>query len=90
MNSSLIDSAPQVDETIDVVALPADDIAGELDNPKSTNMVALGAYLGRRGYLSPDAAAQALADVLAERYHQTLPANSAALHKGAEFATRPS
>ena len=90
MNSSLIDSAPQADETIDVVALPADDIAGELDSPKSTNMVALGAYLGRSGYLSPDAAAQALADVLAERYHQTLPANSAALHKGAEFATRPS
>jgi 2-oxoglutarate ferredoxin oxidoreductase subunit gamma len=86
MNSSLIDSEPQLDDSVEVVAIPADELAVELGNPKSANMVVLGAYLQKRGYLSPDAAAQALPDVLAERYHKTLPVNVAALHKGAEFA----
>lgn len=86
MNVSLIDSEPELDDSIEVVAVPADELAVELGSQKSANMVALGAYLQKRGYLSPDAAAEALADVLAERYHKTLPVNIAALHKGAEFA----
>ena len=86
MNSSLIDSEPQVDETIEVLALPADDIAVELGSHRSANMVALGAYLQKSGILSPDAAAQALPDVLAERYHKTVPVNTEALRRGADFA----
>ncbi|MHC4510309.1 MAG: 2-oxoacid:acceptor oxidoreductase family protein [Planctomycetota bacterium] len=88
MNTSLIDSEPQLDESIEIVAVPADELAVELGSQKSANMVAMGAYLQKRGYLSPDAAAQALPDVLAERYHKTLPVNIAALHKGGEFARR--
>jgi 2-oxoglutarate ferredoxin oxidoreductase subunit gamma len=86
MNSSLIDSKPQVDETIEMLALPADDIAIELGSHRSANMVALGAYLQKSGILSPDAAAQALPDVLAERYHKTVPVNTEALRRGADFA----
>jgi len=86
MNVSLIDSEPELDDSIEVVAVPADDLAVELGSQKSANMVALGAYLQKRGYLGPEAAAEALPDVLAERYHKTLPVNIAALHKGAEFA----
>jgi len=86
MNVSLIDNEPEFDDSIDVVAVPADELAVELGSQKSANMVALGAYLQKRGYLSPDAAGEALADVLAERYHKTLPVNIAALHKGAQFA----
>ncbi|MBN2592714.1 MAG: 2-oxoacid:acceptor oxidoreductase family protein, partial [Sedimentisphaerales bacterium] len=74
------------DDSIEVFSIPADGIAVELGSPKSTNMVALGAYLQKRGYLTPDAAAQALPDVLAKRYHQTLPVNIEALHKGGEYA----
>jgi len=86
MNVSLIDNEPEFDDSIDVVAVPADELAVELGSQKSANMVALGAYLQKRGYLSPDAAGEALADVLAERYHKTLPVNIVALHKGAQFA----
>jgi len=86
MNSSLIDVEPHLDDSIEIVAIPADALAVELGSHKSANMVALGAYLERRGYLSSDAAADALPDVLAERHHKTLPVNIAALHKGAEFA----
>lgn len=86
MNSSLIDSEPDLAETIEILEVPADDIALELGNPKAANMVVLGAYLQRRGVLSPDAAAASLADVLAKRYHQTLPVNTKAIQRGAEFA----
>lgn len=86
LNSSLIDAWPKLDDSVEVVAVPADELAVELGSQKSANMVALGAYLQKRGYLSLDAVAQALPDVLAERYHKTLPVNVSALRKGAEFA----
>jgi 2-oxoglutarate ferredoxin oxidoreductase subunit gamma len=86
MNSSLIDVQPELDDSIEVVSLPADELAVGLGSPKSANMVALGAYLQKRGYLTPEMTAEALPDVLAKRYHQTLPVNIEALQKGAEYA----
>ena len=86
MNSSLIDVDPQLDDSIEIVAVPADELAVELGNQKSANMVALGAYLQMRGYLSPEVAAEALPDVLAKRHHKTIPVNVEALCKGGEFA----
>ena len=85
MNSSLIDTEPQLDDSIEIITVPADELAVELGSPKSANMVALGAYLQKRGHLTPDGAAQALPEVLARRYHKTLPVNTKALHRGAEF-----
>ncbi|MHC4425014.1 MAG: 2-oxoacid:acceptor oxidoreductase family protein [Planctomycetota bacterium] len=87
MNSSLIDSEPQLDDSVEIVAVPADELAVELGSHRSANMVAMGAYLQKRGYLTPDAAAQALPEAIARRHHKTLPVNIKALHKGGEFAT---
>jgi len=86
MNSSLIDTEPQANNTICVLKVPADDIAVELGNPKVANMVALGAYLQKRGLFSADAAAKCLPLIIAKHYHHTLDANTKALHKGAEVA----
>ena len=89
INSSLMDTDPEEylqDKTIEVLAVPADDIANELGSPKSANMVALGAYLQKRGLFTPDAAAGSLAKTLAKRYHKTLSANTEALQRGAESA----
>lgn len=86
MNSSLIDDEPPIDDSVCVIRIPADDIAIELGSVKSANMVAIGAYLEKRGLFSPDAAADCLGVVLAERYHVTIPMNTKALHRGAEFA----
>lgn len=85
MNSSLIDSEPELDDSIEIVAVPADELAVEMGSHKSANMVALGAYLQKRGYLTPEDAAAALPDTIAKRYHKTLPVNSEALRKGGEF-----
>ncbi len=86
MNSSLIDTEPQLDDSIEIITVPADELAIELGSPKSANMVALGVYLQKRGQFTAEGAAQALPDVLAKRYHKTLPVNTEALRRGAEFA----
>lgn len=86
INSSLIEDRPKLDKSITILAIPANDIAVELGNQKAANMVALGAYLQRKGLFSPDDAAECLPDILAKRYHNTLPVNTKALHRGAEFA----
>jgi len=64
--------------------VPAEELAQRAGSPKSANMVMLGAYLQKRGLLNPDQAAQALPDVLAERYHKMIPVNTEALRRGAE------
>ena len=87
VNSSRVDSEPELDESIKVVAVPIDDLAAECDSPRSANMVAIGAYLQSKGCLiTPADAAAALPGVLAKRHHDTLPANTQALRRGAEFA----
>jgi len=85
-NSSLIDSEPQTEAGVEILAIPAEQTAVELGSPKSANMVMLGAYLQKRGYLTPEQAGAALPDVLAERLHKTIPINIEALRRGAELA----
>lgn len=86
MNSSLIDANPELDSSIDVLKLPADDIAKELGTVKCANMVALGAYVQRSGLLKVQTLIDCLETALAKRYHKTIPMNSQALTKGAEYA----
>ena len=86
MNSSLIDTEPKLDDTIEILSIPADQIALELSSGRSANMVALGAYLQKCGLLSADDAAKSLPDILAKRHHKTLPVNIQALKQGAQFA----
>jgi 2-oxoglutarate ferredoxin oxidoreductase subunit gamma len=83
-NSSLIQSLHSVPDGIEIVGVPAEELAIEAGSPKSANMVMLGAYLGKRGFLSPQQAAEALPDVLAERHRKTIPMNAEALRRGAQ------
>lgn len=86
VNSSLVDEMPAASVDLDVLAIPADLIAVELGNPKCANMVALGAYLQRRGILSPQGAGAALEAVLPERLRATMRVNAEALLRGGDFA----
>jgi 2-oxoglutarate ferredoxin oxidoreductase subunit gamma len=85
MNSSQIDVQLEFDDSIEIVKIPIDEIAVELGNVKVANMVALGAYLQKRGLFGYETAADCLPDVLAKRYHITIPLNKNALQKGAQF-----
>lgn len=84
-NRSLIEEEPERDD-IEIMAVPADEIAESINSPKSANMVALGAYLQKRGFVEPEKAVACLPDILARRYHQTIPLNAQAIRRGAEFA----
>jgi len=87
-NNSLIQSVHSVPDGVAVIGIPAEDLAIKAGSPKSANMVMLGAYLGKRGHLSPEQAAEALPDVLAERHYKMIPANTEALRRGADYAVR--
>ena len=84
-NNSLIRNVHSVPDGVTVIGVPVEEIAAQAGSPKSANMVMLGAYLGRWGHLSPQQAAEALPDVLAERHYKTIPINAEALRRGAEF-----
>jgi len=86
VNTSLVDVEPDAAESVMVLSIPAGDLAIELGSPRSTNMVALGAYLRMRGYMTHEDAARALPQVLAQRYHKLLPINIEALKRGAAYA----
>jgi len=87
-NRSLInpDSLPEMPDEAAVLPVPADELAVRIGNPKAANMIALGAYLRQSRLFSPDQTADALPEVLAPRYHHTLPVNTQALRQGANFA----
>ncbi|MHC5075200.1 MAG: 2-oxoacid:acceptor oxidoreductase family protein [Planctomycetota bacterium] len=86
-NSSLVDKEDiqEFKTNGPMVAIPANELAVEFGNVKAANMVAIGAFLQKRGLFSPDAAAKSLSKVLAKRHHKTLPLNTRALHGGAEY-----
>ncbi len=85
VNASLIDREVERDD-LDVIAIPADDVAAELGNPRLTNMVLLGAYLARTEALSVAQVSATLERVLPKRHQHLLSANHAALARGAELA----
>jgi len=88
MNSSLIKNEPQLDDSIEIISIPADELAVELGNKKAANMVALGAYIQRKCYLTIESVIAALPETIAERHHKTIPVNTDALRRGAEFVSR--
>jgi len=88
INSSLIKEVPELPGTIELLEIPADNIAIELGSPRSANMAALGAYIQKRKLFDIEAAADCLAAVFDRQYHKPIPANAKALHNGAEFVKK--
>ena len=85
-NRSLITDVDSAPEGVETLGIPAEELALESGSPKAANMVMLGAYLGKRGYLSLDQAAASLPDVLARRHHNMIGANTEGLRRGAAYA----
>ncbi len=84
LNSSLIHREANRDN-LEVVKVPATEIATKLGNPKVANMVVLGAYLARRKVVSLETALHHLPDALPQRSHHLLKINKEALGKGAKL-----
>jgi len=82
VNSSMVNREVER-EDINVVSLPANEIAEEAGSKRAVNMVMLGALLANADILTLDELEKALEDHLPKRHHKFLPANKAALRQGA-------
>lgn len=83
-NSSLIEEKPQRRD-IELLEVPANDIAIGLGVDKAANMVMLGAFLGATGLFALEETVEALGKVFAPSKAQFLPKNEEALRKGGEL-----
>ncbi|MFW6249499.1 MAG: 2-oxoacid:acceptor oxidoreductase family protein [Alkalispirochaetaceae bacterium] len=85
-NSSLIEESPRRGD-IELLEVPANDIAIELGVDKAANMVMLGAFLGATALFTLDETVKALGKVFAPSKAQFLPKNEEALRKGGELGS---
>ena len=84
-NSSLIDEPP-VRTDVTVVPVPCNDIAEQLGNSRTANMVMLGAIIERTGVISIESAMEALKITFGPKKAHLLPINRQAMEAGAAAA----
>jgi 2-oxoglutarate ferredoxin oxidoreductase subunit gamma len=85
VNTSLVDRNPER-EDIEVILVPANDIAEELGDKRLANLVLLGALMERMGPLTIKQIGESLDRHIPEHRRNLLDANLKALAKGAELA----
>ena len=85
VNTSLVDREPQR-EDIEVILVPAVEIAEELGDKRLANLVLLGALMARMGPLSIEQIGASLGRHIPEHRRNLLDANIQALARGAEIA----
>ncbi|MCL5959386.1 MAG: 2-oxoacid:acceptor oxidoreductase family protein [Chloroflexi bacterium] len=86
VNRSLIDR--RVHRTdINLVEVPANDVAGEMGNDRLANVVVLGAVVAAIGVVSVENVVAALEKSLSGKKAHLLPANEAALRRGMAFTS---
>jgi len=81
INSSLIKNPPHRRD-IGIIQINAADIAEELGNSQVTNMVMLGALIGKTGIISLDTVSDALREIIPEHKREIIQINKEALRRG--------
>ncbi len=81
-DSSLIDIAPTRTD-IEIVKIPATQLADAIGSTKIANMVMMGAYIQKSGILDLDSVTGALPSFIKAK--KTIPLNQQAIQKGAEY-----
>ncbi len=85
VNGSLIERKEVSRQDIEVVSIPANEVAIENGNPKLANMVALGGFIEKTKLVQMTSLFESFEKVLDERYHFLIPLTIKAIQKGAEF-----
>jgi 2-oxoglutarate ferredoxin oxidoreductase subunit gamma len=85
VNTSLIDLKETFRKDIEFLPVPVNEIAIENGNPKTANMIALGAFVEKTKLVKMDSLFQSFEKVLDERYHSLIPSNIKAIEIGAQF-----
>ncbi len=84
INSSLIKREVKRKD-VNIIKIPADDIAAKLGTPRATNMVVLGAYVKKSGAVKMETIFKALEKALTGPKQKLLDKNKEALKQGAEL-----
>ncbi|MBK5276575.1 MAG: 2-oxoacid:acceptor oxidoreductase family protein [Desulfuromonadales bacterium] len=86
VNSSLVECDGVELPEVELVKVPMNRIALELEDIRMLNMVACGAYVAKTGALKITSLEEALKKALPERNHRLIPANVKAIRAGAVAA----
>ena len=81
INSSVVTDKATRDD-VKAYYIPCDDIARELGNPKVSNMVMLGAYVGVNDFLKVETVENMIKMLFAGKKAELVPLNIEALHRG--------
>jgi len=84
LNDSLIERKLSRND-VNVIRIPADDIADKLGNSRAANMVVLGAYVKKSGVVKMETIFKALEKALTGRNQKLMDINKKALKQGAEL-----
>lgn len=85
VNSSLVSGGSFRRNDLDILYIPANEMAIEAGDARLVNMITIGAYAEKVGAVSLDSLKEALKDVLPERNHRFIPMNIQAIDQGAAF-----
>jgi 2-oxoglutarate ferredoxin oxidoreductase subunit gamma len=85
INSSLVPLEETSRKDIEILPVPANEIAIGNGNPRLANMVALGAFVEKMQVVRMTSLFGSFEKILDERYHHLIPANIKAIEIGAEF-----
>jgi 2-oxoglutarate ferredoxin oxidoreductase subunit gamma len=85
LNSSLVDIDPSRKD-LDVVKVPANDIAVELGSERTLNMIMLGAFVARTGISSVDSVMKGLEEIVKGKKADVMELNRKGLDRGAAYA----
>jgi 2-oxoglutarate ferredoxin oxidoreductase subunit gamma len=86
LNSSLIDCDPDRDD-IDVVKIPAHDIAVELGSERILNIIMLGGFIAKTGIITHDSILNGMAEVFKDKKVGSMDLNRQALMRGVEYVS---
>ncbi|MFC1666902.1 2-oxoacid:acceptor oxidoreductase family protein [Candidatus Omnitrophota bacterium] len=87
INKSLVEIESKR-EDIDILGIPATDMAFRLGSPRVANMIILGALLAKRRLLTMDSLIDSLKDVIPKARQDMIPVNKEAIRKGYEYGSR--
>ncbi len=87
LNDSLIEREVKRND-VNIIRIPADDIADKLGNSRAANMVALGVYVKKSGVVKLETIFKALEKVFTGRNQNLINLNKEALKQGAELVKK--
>ena len=87
LNSSLVDSAPSRDD-VEVLSVPANDMARELGSDRTINMIMLGAFVAKTGITTLDAVFKGLSEIVKGKKASMMKMNRKGLDRGAEYVLK--